>query len=178
MTPFDELLELLPPPSHPVAAGGDWSAVEASLGLTLPRDYKNFISHYGAGVISGTILIGNPFVRPVPARAFWENWVDIYRDIAKYGTKISYDLYPDCPGLLPCGSYADVNIINWLTDTSPDRWKLIYFSHSAGFFDLETISLAQFLVQLLTGTTTLPSNVMSPRLAAQPKYFLPVDLEV
>src|SRR5689334_2590115 len=112
---LEELIALLPPPASPVGAHGDWAAVEANLGLRLAEDYKQFISRYGAGTISGMIVVGNPFVQPVSPRKFWENWVDIYRDIAAYGTDVPFELYPACPGLLPCGDYADFNIINWLT---------------------------------------------------------------
>ena len=128
---------------------------------------------YGAGTISGMIVVGNPFVQPVSARKFWENWVDIYRDIAAYGTKVPFKLYPECPGLLPCGDYADFNIINWLTDPRGDQWRLTYYSRSHGFFDLGPISLIDFVLELLTGTHKLPNHVMSNILVSTPRQFEP-----
>lgn len=172
VAPLEELLSILPP-MNPIGSHGDWAAVESDLGLLLPEDYKQFISRYGAGTISGLIVVGNPFVQPVTPRKFWQNWVDIYRDIAAYGTKILYDLYPDCPGLLPCGDYADFDIINWLTGKDANDSELIYYSRSEGFFNLGRTTLTQFLVQLLTGSTALPCNVVTNVLLAKRKEFMP-----
>jgi hypothetical protein len=170
---LEELLSILLPPTNPVGAHGDWAAVEAELGLQLAEDYKQFISWYGAGTISGLIVVGNPFVQPVSPRKFWENWVDIYRDIVSYGVEIPFKLYPEHPGLLPCGDYADVNIINWLTNQDKQPCDLIFYSRSAGFFNLGRITLTRFIVQLLTGSTALPTSAVTNVLLTKPRQFMP-----
>jgi hypothetical protein len=54
MTPaIRKLTKILPPPSQPVEASGDWDEVERTLGTALPDDYKEFISLYGTGFIGG-----------------------------------------------------------------------------------------------------------------------------
>lgn len=168
-----KLTEIVVPPANPSGNLGDWIDVEKELSLELPEDYKQFVSLYGAGTISGMISIGAPFIQPVPARKFWENWVDIYNDIENYGTEVPFDLYPTIPGLLPCGHYADVNIINWLTHNSQPQWRIIFYSHSKGFFDLGTTSLTQFLLSMLTDINTLPDGMVDkdPLYGKQPVFI-------
>lgn len=176
MTSLAKLITLVPPPAQPTAAKGDWAAVEADLGFSLPEDYKSFVSLYGSGSISRIIVVGNPFLRAISARRYWENWVDIYRDKASYGIEIPYDLYPNCPGLLPCGSYLDSDIINWLTDKDLNQWRLLYYGRGQGFFDLGSTSLTEFLVQVLTGTAPLPRDVLSSPFPVQPPRFIPLAM--
>src|SRR4051794_23736409 len=48
-----ELTGLIPPPTSPVDARGDWNSVESALGLKLPTDYKQIIEAYGTGRFFG-----------------------------------------------------------------------------------------------------------------------------
>jgi hypothetical protein len=41
----------------PSTATVDWSQVEASLGVTLPRDYKQFVGAHGSGVIDDCVIV-------------------------------------------------------------------------------------------------------------------------
>jgi hypothetical protein len=158
---IEELMSIVPPPKTPIANKGDWISIEADLGLQLSDDYKQFISIYGAGTISGMVSVGNPFIQPVSARRFWENWVDIYRDIAANGTDVPYDLYPAKSGLLPVANYADFNIINWLVGNDANEADLVFYTRSDGFFNLGHITMTRFIIQLLTGATALPKRVAS-----------------
>jgi hypothetical protein len=151
----------VPPPAVPIGNLGDWNTVEADLGTVLPVDYKQFISLYGTGTISGMIQVGDPFIQPVTAKRYWENWVDFYRCIQDFETKIPYKLFPDRPGLLPCATYADMNIINWLVAGNIGQWKLILYHSSGTCYDLGFISLVDFLCELITNTTALPPRVVS-----------------
>ena len=158
---IEELMSIVPPPKTPIGNKGDWNSIETELGLQMSEDYKQFISNYGAGSISGMIAVGNPFIQPVSARRFWENWVDIYRDIAANGTEVPYQLYPAKPGLMPIGHYADFNIINWLAGNDANDAELVFYTRSDGFFNLGQITMTRFIIQLLTGATTLPKRVTS-----------------
>jgi hypothetical protein len=169
--PVSDLVSLVPPPATPVAAIGDWNRVEVELNLELPGDYKEIISIYGAGVLCRLISIPSPFVRPVTASKFWTDWVDFYRDLASYGVDIPYDLFPACPGLLPCGNYADSNNINWLTAPASEKWQLVYYSRSDGFIDIGPISLADFVVRIITGSTGLPARLFPGAIPAEDRFF-------
>jgi hypothetical protein len=82
-------------------------------------------------------------------------------------------LYSICPGLLPCGDYADVNIINWFGGKDANDSELVYYSRSEGFFNLGRITLTRFIIQLLTGSTGLPHSAVTNVLAIKPKVFIP-----
>jgi len=58
------LRKVLPPPATPTetTGAGSWPPVEASLGIHLPGDYKEFIDVYGTGVIGDFLWVFNPFV--------------------------------------------------------------------------------------------------------------------
>jgi hypothetical protein len=163
----------VPPPRDPIGAQGDWDAVVADVGVQLPEDYRQFISQYGAGNISGMIAVLNPLIQNTTPRNFWMNCVDIYRDIATYGVDVPFDLYPICPGLLPCASYGDVDIINWLTDKSGSVESLVYYSRSYGFFNLGRVTLTRFIIQLLAGSSVLPSGINTSALVKKPRQFRP-----
>ncbi|MHC2066873.1 SMI1/KNR4 family protein [Bremerella sp. T1] len=167
------ITEIISPPDTATGPSGSWEDVEKELGLELPEDYKQFVSLYGSGTISGMISIGNPFIQPVSAQTFWLNWVDIYRDIENYGTEVPFDLYPARPALLPCGNYADVNILNWLTNESQAEWRIIYYSHSKGFFDLGKTTLTSVLLSLLTDVSDLPDGMVDqdPLYGKQPEFI-------
>jgi len=57
---IEELVRLVSPPAVPVDADGDWSAVEAGLGLALPADYRALVGRYGLGRF-GDIDLWTPF---------------------------------------------------------------------------------------------------------------------
>ncbi len=56
----EELLTLIPPPSAPSYAEGDWEGAEAQMGIVFPSDFKQLISAYGSGEILGELRIFNP----------------------------------------------------------------------------------------------------------------------
>ena len=58
---FPRLLEAMPPPEQPRCNAGDWDALEATLGIAFPSDYKRFIDIYGTGVISSFVYVTNYF---------------------------------------------------------------------------------------------------------------------
>jgi len=166
---LEQLMTLVPPPAEPIAATGDWDAVERDLGLTLPTDYKEYIRHYGKGLLARCILAPGPFQRSKTPRRFWEDRASAYNDYAENGgVHVPYALYPACPEILPYAYFASVDHIDWLT--KPDRpWDLIFYSRHAGFFNLGPRSFVTFVVQYLTGTTVMPRSVIGPP-PADPKF--------
>src|SRR5688572_9224139 len=61
MTTIEDLVALVPPPTEPVDARGDWHEVEAALGLALPADFKALIERYGLGQFVDHITPLTPF---------------------------------------------------------------------------------------------------------------------
>jgi hypothetical protein len=173
---FDILRHLVPPPTRPVDAEGDWIACEVELGLQLPLDYKNYISTYGRGYCSA-FDIPSPFTKvrpwktaPKSPREWWVEWVGIYDDWGKTPRKIPYPVYPDVPGLLPWAIYGDVDVLSWYTRGAPGQWPLVYLGREEGFLEIPRMGFTDFLVAALEGTAPLPASVLAPDL---PRVFTP-----
>ena len=87
MSSIADLIRLVPPPSVPVAANGDWPKLERELGLPIPQDYKDFIANYGTGAFCNYLVIPSPFAFKVPPsneivspKVGWTWWSGIYSD--------------------------------------------------------------------------------------------------
>src|SRR5215216_123968 len=97
MSSLNVLTTLMPPPptpSEPPNEGG-WQSVEARLGMELPEDYKQFITHYGTGAVDTFLWVLNPFSTNTHLNLFDEGRVKLeaLREL-RYET-IPYPLYPD-----------------------------------------------------------------------------------
>ena len=151
---MDDLRSVLPPPARPTFADGDWAAVEAELGLALPPDYKAFAQTYGAGQIGRGLIIQTPFFWTAAGRDVrheWENWASMYHDFAEYGgLVVPYPVFPAPGGLLPFGSLADVNFLNWLTVGQPDEWPFVYYDRDDGFFEVKGLTAVGFILEAVT----------------------------
>jgi hypothetical protein len=179
---LDELRKHVPVPQQPTFAAGDWSAVEGSLGTSLPSDYKAFVSTYGAGTIlsehalgSAGLVIHSPFVWAADrrdVRKAWIDWASMYHDFAKYGgADIPYPVFPDAEGLLPFGSLADSNTMNWLTLGNPDGWLFVYYDRDDGFMEVKGISAVEFMLEVVTRRSPLMVRTGSDTLFEPPLKF-------
>ena len=171
MAVIDELQSLVPPPSQPKAAEGDWKALESELGVRFPDDYKSYIQTYGSGTLCTYFYIVSPFELLDPPRAYWANWASFYKDMAELGEVIPYPFYPSVPGLFPIGTYGDVDILNWLTAGEPENWSFVYYDRTEGFFDLGNIGFVQFLVSVLRGESGLPTAALGTHVLSKPFVF-------
>jgi hypothetical protein len=127
MAGIDSLRQLVPPPAAPFEAPDkNWEAVEAKLGVTLPRDLFELIATYGSGWFRGSdghawYRIENPcskgFLSQVKA------WQATYADLKANGVYAPFpsDLYPADPGLL-CIGFGESPIALFLSfrDRKPD----------------------------------------------------------
>lgn len=154
MKNIDELLAVLPPPKRPLHHRGDWAAVETAIGLRLPPDYKEFIATYGSGTINDCLEIMNPLGLNHDLRKWWSNWSAYYDAVAEY-EPIPCPVYPTVGGLLPFGTFGDVDILNWRTEGEPEHWPFVYFNREEGFFEVKGLTAVGFVLEALTGTSPL-----------------------
>lgn len=171
-----QLRDLLPPPDRPYFADGSWEAVEQAIGSRLPSDYKEFVSTYGAGWIKG-LVIQSPFVWVAHGREVrqaWEDWASMYQDFAEYGgVEITYPVFPQPGGLLPFGSLADVNVLNWLMIGEPDAWPFVYYGRDTGFCQITGLSATEFVLEAVTQRSPILIRTGSADGFAPPCEFRP-----
>lgn len=175
---IQELLQLVPPPAEPKNAQGNWRQLESDLGVALPSDYKQYIEAYGSGTLCSLFEIRSPFGLEAhyktTARDAWSSWAGIFHswgDVPE--SKLPFSVYPKLPGLLPWGTYGDVDVIGWLADSDPSRWYIVYQDHYDGFIELRAFGFGKFLISALKGDPGLPGNVVSKEALSVPRTFVP-----
>jgi hypothetical protein len=152
---IEELLTVVPAPEKATETGSKtkWSKVEKDLGVALPADYKEFVSRYGTGLLSGFIRVFNPF-----AKSEYTNLVASVRRIgatnqmlrASEGARFPYSVFPDPAGLLPWGTDDNGNYYYWLTRGEPDHWPVVVGAGRHAKWQQFDVSMTTFLGKGLT----------------------------
>jgi hypothetical protein len=150
---IDNLLAIIPPPPVPVEASGEaWEKVEERLGAVLPDDYKEFICHYGSGLISNFIGIYNPFSKRININLLEQSERQLWalRTLIGEGEVCPYELFPTPEGLLPFGRTENGDALHWLTCGSPGNWSIVVNDSRSPEYEQFDCSLSEFLVGILT----------------------------
>src|SRR5258708_6946911 len=107
-----DLIALIPPPSEPRDAVGDWDDVQAKLGVQYPSDFRQLIKRYGTGEFFAGLVILNPLnqwcSQEIPKEL--KNF-RIQRD----AMELSWVIHPESSGLYPWGFDINGNKFCWLT---------------------------------------------------------------
>jgi len=134
--PIDRLVSLVPPPTVPVDAAGDWRSVETVLGLALPEEFKLLLGHYGVGSFDDITLL-SPFDSH-PKRVFdlvehanvlipW--FAELRKDAPE---DFPFPLYPEPGGLLPWATTSVGTDLCWLTEGRPEHWPTAVWNVRGG----------------------------------------------
>jgi hypothetical protein len=148
MTALQLLKQIAPPPSVPTEAQGDWKQVEATIGLTLPDDYKNLISQYGTGRFSDFLYAFNPFSVNECLNLI-NSSQRILEGERKFKEEFPFPLFPEPNGLFPWGSTDNGNYLYWHTKGEPRDWAVIVCARETKhkFYEMST---TQFLEKWLS----------------------------
>lgn len=170
------LCELVSPPSSPLHSHGNWGDVQRSLAVTLPTDYKRMIDLFGQGVFRGhehySGLLITSFFRPAPAAKLAYAAGDYLRTL----DNLTYPVYPDVPGLLGFGAYADEDTISWYTEGPPDEWSIVYHDVETGLHEIKQVGILQLTVSVLEETSVLHQmGVIKKGEMQGPHSFAPED---
>lgn len=149
---IDALARNLTPPPTPVETLGDWNAVEASLGVSLPDDFKEYIATYGSGSIGEFITVLNPFsIRP--SLNFMEQskrQLDALRELHDtFGEPQPFELYPANPGLLPVAMTDNGDVIHWLTADNPPDWTIVVNAARSPDYEHFKCNLIDFILGVI-----------------------------
>ena len=159
-TPFADLCEVVPPPINAVDAGNPMSfaAVEASLGLILPADYKNLVGAYGTGSWKGFLWVLNPFAlnRFLNLLVQTESQLDAER-VTRAGCpdQIPFPIHPEPGGLLPWAMTDNGDRLYWLTKGHADHWPTIIYESRGPRYDSFDMSCCEFLRKWVAGHLTV-----------------------
>ncbi|VTR99368.1 Uncharacterized protein OS=Streptosporangium roseum (strain ATCC 12428 / DSM 43021 / JCM 3005 / NI 9100) GN=Sros_9077 PE=4 SV=1 [Gemmata massiliana] len=169
---------LIPPPVEPRDTIGDWSALEAEMGLIFPEDYKQFIALYGTGTLCSLIEIDSPFrlakLYQTSTREAWITRTGVYHQHDQFLTSPPpYSYYPAIPGLLPCAADASGDLIGWLTNATPELWRIVYRDRENAYFEVPGMGFVEFLVAAIKEQAPVPEMYLSKNHFNLPGTFKP-----
>lgn len=133
----------------------DWEAMEASLGVSLPEDYKIMAESFPGGWFrmfaevmpphSSTMLLG-PHSRGVS---------DALRNLKNgnyAGSEFPFSAFPDPGGLLMCGDLRCLGYIFWrVISGDPAEWTIILADEEFVYWEEFNGSLSEFLLEVASG---------------------------
>lgn len=68
---------------------------------------------------------------------------------------MQFGIYPENPGLLGFGSYADKDTVAWNTVGSPEEWPIVFHDPETGFHELKGVGFLDFVISVLEESSTL-----------------------
>ena len=160
---IEELQQILPPPNSPKNNTGDWAAVESSLGIALPSDYKEFTKSYGSVKICNYLIIHTAFPWSDECKEFLLTLNQEYDAVVNGRSNIPYPDFPATGGLLPFGGTDSADIFSWITEGSPDDWGIFVWKFPGlKTYTFKNLNLSGFLVDLVSMRSPLFPKDMPP----------------
>lgn len=146
------LIQICPPAGKPDRKEIDWGAVNRSVGVELPMDYRTIAEAYGPGSFGEFIWLFHP---GIPNR-FLElsHQITVRLDALRQlkNEVVPYGLDYTGGGLLPVGCTDNGDVIYWLTNAESGRWRIVVGGSRDDWEEFD-MSLSEFLVAVLTGET-------------------------
>ncbi len=180
---IENLIKNVPPPADPFEAlDGPWEVLQVELGTALPSDYKAFVRLYGGGYFMEFLGVSvprasNPNVR-FESQARLAS--DVFRNYKPFGSdEVSYPVWPQAGGLLAFGGTDNGDYLFWLTEGSPDTWKVVVWGRGAQQFERLDCDMTDFLAGLASGEIMpedFPEDLLPCELLFQPNSRLPVPV--
>ncbi len=171
MTSFDDLVRLCPPPADPPRV--DWDAVEGTLAIRLPEDYKQLAAAFGPGAFCNFMRVHHPHgatdwvcltgSMPATVRAQLEQDRNRGTDTGPH----------DPANLFAIGVTDNGEYLFWVSEpaTEPDTWCIaVNEARGPGWYTFDG-TLTDFLASVLSGTTRVP--LFPDDLLAQGPSFAP-----
>lgn len=171
---IDELVAVVPPPKRPLEAGPvkRWPAIQQSVGLALPDEYRDFGLTYGTGRFwNGEVQIYNPFSKDY--LAIVESELANLRLATDLGLVVPFPVHPEPAGLFPVGRDHNGHSLFWLTQGKPEKWPIIAKPHGFDEWKQYKLPLTTFLARVLTNKTRCV--LWMHKFGAADQNFGPID---
>jgi SUKH superfamily protein len=141
-----ELVSLVPLPTTPVDATGEWPDV------ALPADYRDLVTRYGNGVFNDHVVLLVPFGE-CTLLGYGVDLLDGDRDLREECDEedYPYPLYPEPGGLLVWATTTNGARLCWLTTGDPDTWQVIAWDPRAFEYEVHDMGAVAFLEKWLSG---------------------------
>jgi hypothetical protein len=141
--------ELVPPPAELDEPPVDWAAVEETLGMRLPADYKGYIDTYGVGSVNGLFWVRRAGTRHENVDLL--TGTDDEPNLDLFLVPPPYPMGAGPDRLFQCAFSEADDELYWHTVGDPDAWPVV-LTHSTGDAWLPyDMTLVEFLLALYTG---------------------------
>jgi hypothetical protein len=137
----------------------DWSIVAATLGTSVPADYRAFVECYGAGRIGNFLWVFVP-AAPTPAidlAAQAAMQAEVLDALRASGERIEEQSLPATGGLLSAGMSDNGDVIHWRTRGAPNAWTVVVQEARGPIFVAYDTDLTGFLAGELDGSIRCPA---------------------
>ncbi|MFI2072163.1 SMI1/KNR4 family protein [Streptomyces triculaminicus] len=143
-------LRVFMPPHENAGDDVDWSAAERAWGVKFPRDYVDFMSVYGEGVIGNFLSIFQPLSTAYDASAYGMRFEtdNAHGLIDQHPSSWPAGLTQDTPhSIIAWGVNSSADILCWSTvDQDPDRWPVVVLGrHTSPPVAIYECGMAEFL---------------------------------
>jgi hypothetical protein len=145
----------------------DWHMIESRTGLLMPSDYIEWANTYTSLYVDGFLRILHPvnFFSVATREEIAEELMGIsemdpplrQETYDAHGDPIGealpiYPCFPESGGLLPWGNTDNGDILMWLTEGSPNEWRIIVVDGDSYTWQEFDCGFSDFLIGLLEST--------------------------
>lgn len=155
---IEKLKAVLTPPSNPLYTANNsdqWLQIERKINRTLPQDYKDYIEHFGDGIVGEFVKVFNPFSPFIGFNFVWNtnSILPIERIIREdIAENERYALFPEAGGLLPIAVTENGDSIYWVTQGTSIEWKVTVRTEGSLVLNSYNMNLTTFLAELYQNT--------------------------
>ncbi|WP_157358570.1 hypothetical protein [Amycolatopsis sp. ATCC 39116] len=135
--------------------GFNWPAIERSLGLELPAEYKEIAETFPRGEFQGAVKL----IRPGDVDGDEDDYLGYFahrlQDMREWRNddpgRFPFPIYPEEGGLLPWGWTSRSALLFWRTTGSWDKWTVVVADPTFEKWVELDQGLCDFLIELVTG---------------------------
>ncbi|SFR28753.1 hypothetical protein SAMN04488564_11561 [Lentzea waywayandensis] len=134
----------------------DWVAVEHSVGLKLPDDYKRLAELFPAGWFQGFIELIRPGDVDGSKTDFLGYYTHRLEDMRRWRedepARFPFPIFPEPGGLLPWGTSRNSDLFFWLTELAdPNAWPVVAADRDFGSWVKYEHPVCDFLDDVVSG---------------------------
>ena len=130
-----------------------WIAIEESLGLRLPADYKVMVDLFGASSWDDFLHVLSPFDDGLNLQQRGQQILDADRESRlAFPSHYPIALYPESGGLLPWAITDNGDTLYFITSGPPDEWPILIKGSRAPEFEVSFLPAPLLVHHAAIGT--------------------------
>ena len=155
----------IPTTTIDVPSSVDWASLESEFGVTLPEDFKELVSSYGAGSFDDFLVMKSPTANDdgYSLRLLITDSLEVLRTFRE-SNEHEERIFPESGGLFPWAATLNGDILYWRSNGNSEEWTVVLNpSRTLEFLDFAESSTS-FIEGIYSGrikTDEFPDNFPS-----------------